>query len=322
MRVLVTGTAGFIGSTLARVLVARGHSVVGVDAMTDYYDPALKRANVSRLDVLDEVRFIEADLLEINIDELMDQCDIVVHLAGQPGVRLSWASHFPLYLERNVLTTHALLEAIHRRPIPFLLASSSSVYGDAERYPSRESDPLRPRSPYGVTKAAAEDLTRAYALTHGLQAVAMRFFTVYGPYQRPDMATQRLVNAALDGTPFTLFGDGLQQRDFTYVDDICRAIALIVERKDIPAGLTPINLGGEGATSMLQLIDVVERAVGAPVDVRRESVQAGDVRRTGADVSLARDWLGWRPSVAIEEGVAEQVAAARDRPFSATKLDG
>lgn len=284
----------------------------GVDSFTDYYSPAAKRANIER--ALDNPSFtlLEEDLATADAASILLDVDVVVHLAGQPGVRLSWDEHFTTYLDRNVVSTQRLLEALRERPhVPFLLASSSSVYGDAAAYPSRESDDLRPRSPYGVTKAAAESLTYSYAVNHGLRAVAMRFFTVYGPRQRPDMATHRLISAALTGTPFTLYGDGTQLRDFTYVDDICRAIERLVDGREIPEGLTPLNIGGDGSTSMRQLIALVEEETGHRIDVRSGGAQAGDVRQTGADVSLASSWLDWSPRVAVREGVRAHVAAVR-----------
>lgn len=312
MTVLVTGAAGFIGSTLVERLLSDGREVVGVDSFTDYYSADVKRANIARSLASPRFRLREEDLVVADCIDLVAGADAVIHLAGQPGVRLSWREHFSTYLDRNVVTTQRLLEALREKPeIPFLLASSSSVYGDAAAYPSRESDVLRPRSPYGVTKAAAESLTYSYSATHGLRAVAMRFFTVYGPRQRPDMATHRLIDAALRGTPFTLFGDGSQLRDFTYVDDICRAIATLVDGREIPVGFTPINLGGDGSTSMRELIQIVEEETGRSIDLRQESAQPGDVRQTGADVSLAADWLGWRPEVGVRDGVRGHVEALR-----------
>lgn len=312
MRVLLTGVAGFIGSTLAEHLINQGHEVLGVDSFTDYYDVALKRRNLRQVVLNPRFTLIEADILALNLAEVVSGIEAIVHLAGQPGVRLSWEHHFQTYLDRNVVTTQRLLEALRGYPsVPFLFASSSSVYGDAERYPCRESDALRPRSPYGVTKAAAESLTYSYAANLGLRSVALRFFTVYGPRQRPDMATSRLVEAALDGTPFTLFGDGTQLRDFTYIDDICRAISLLLDGREIPLGMTPLNIGGSGNTSMLELIELVERAAGRRIDVRRKHTQAGDVFRTGADITLAESWLGWRPEVDVATGVVAQVQAER-----------
>lgn len=318
MEILVTGAAGFIGSTLVERLLASGHGVVGVDNFTDYYDPAVKRGNIEGMAQSPRFTFVEADLAVADLAPIVDGVHAIVHLAGQPGVRLSWADHFPVYLERNVVTTQRLLEQLVSRPgIPFLLASSSSVYGNSLTYPTNEQHALLPISPYGVTKAAAENVVASYAATYGLRTVGLRFFTVYGPRQRPDMATSRLISSALSGTEFTLFGDGSQLRDFTYVDDICRGVELLLDThfssdgRPIDPGFTALNLGGDSQKSVLELIQLVESAAGRSIRLRNAEAQPGDARRTGADIGLAREWLGWVPQVDLASGVAAQVHAAR-----------
>src|SRR6185503_14395739 len=237
MRYVVTGAAGFIGSHLGEALLAAGHEVVGVDAFTDYYDPALKEENARGLDVR---------RLDLAGDELdLDGVDGVFHLAGQPGVR-SFGDVFDLYLRRNVLATQRVFEAAAAAGVRVVFASSSSVYGEAERYPTPEDTPPRPLSPYGITKLACEHLARAYGRSFGLDAVVLRYFNAYGPRQRPDMAFPRVVAALLEGHPFTLYGDGEQSRSFTYVGDVVSATVAAMERAS--AGDVLNVGGGEEAT--------------------------------------------------------------------------
>jgi nucleoside-diphosphate-sugar epimerase len=227
-------------------------------------------------------------------------------------VRLSWSEHFDVYARCNVLATQRLLEASVRAGVGrFVYASSSSIYGNADHYPTDETMSPRPHSPYGVTKLAAEHLCNAYAANHGLRTISLRYFTVYGPRQRPDMAIHRLIEAALDGEPFPLYGDGSHSRDFTFVDDVVaanRAAAVA----DIAPG-TVLNVCGGAGTTMAELIDAVGEAVGRPVRVDRQPEQPGDVRRTGGDGTRARELLGWAPTCSVVEGVAAQVAWHRAR---------
>src|SRR4051812_32930977 len=220
MRALVTGVAGFIGSTLAEALVGNGDVVVGVDCFTPYYDAAQKRANLQRLAATKQFTLAEADLRTAELPPLLDGVDVVYHQAGQPGVRLSWASGFAEYDSHNIIATQRLLEGARAAGVARVVyASSSSVYGNAPRYPTSEDDLPQPHSPYGVTKLAAEHLCNLYAANWGVHTVSLRYFTVYGPRQRPDMAMHRLIESALAGTPFPLYGDGSAVRDFTFVDD-------------------------------------------------------------------------------------------------------
>ncbi|HEY8721506.1 NAD-dependent epimerase/dehydratase family protein [Pengzhenrongella sp.] len=303
MKAMVTGAAGFVGSTLSAQLLADGHEVVGVDAFTPYYDVALKRENVRRL-AGPAFRLVEDDLLTVDLDPLLADCDVVFHEAGQPGVRDSWGGDFATYLEANVRVTQRLLEAARRAPMlrRFVYASSSSVYGDAPAYPTTEEDRPSPVSPYGVTKLAAEHLCSLYASNFGLPTVSLRYFTVYGPRQRPDMAFTRFLTAAAEGRPIELYGSGEQIRDFTFVGDVVAA-NLLAASEDVPSG-TVLNVAGGTNTSMLEVIDIINRLSGSPLALNRHPRSDGDVFRTGGDSSLARELLGWKPSVSIEEGLA------------------
>ncbi|MBM3676620.1 MAG: NAD-dependent epimerase/dehydratase family protein [Actinobacteria bacterium] len=308
MRYVVTGAAGFIGSHLAETLQVAGHDVVGVDAFTDYYDVARKRENAARVGVID------GDLLDLDLDALLAGAAGVFHLAGQPGVRASFGRDFELYTRRNLLVSSAVFEAAARAGVRVVFASSSSVYGDAETYPTPEDAPLRPIAPYGVTKAACEQLAYALARTMGLDAVILRYFTVYGPRQRPDMALTPLLEALAGGVPFRLFGDGSVARSFTYVDD---AVAgTIAAMADGTAG-EAYNVGGGEEATMADVIALAERIAGCRLEVERAPAAPGDVRRTRADVAKAARELGWAPATALEDGLqahwewaAARVAAA------------
>jgi UDP-glucuronate 4-epimerase len=293
-RYAVTGAAGFVGSHLAEALVARGHDVVGIDCFTDYYDPALKEDNARGLDVR---------RLDLAIDELdVSGLDGVFHLAGQPGVR-SFGDVFELYLRRNVLASQRVFEAAAAAGARVVFASSSSVYGEAESYPTSEDTTPRPVSPYGITKLAAEHLGRAYARSFGLDVVVLRYFNVFGPRQRPDMAFPRIVAGLQEGSAFELYGDGGQSRGFTYVGDVVEATVAAMERA--AAGAT-YNVGGGAEVSMLDAIAVFERVAGRTLDVRSGPPVPGDQRRTKADTSRIEAELGWRPRTSFEQGVSAQ----------------
>jgi UDP-glucuronate 4-epimerase len=312
MRALVTGCAGFIGSTLSEALLARGDTVVGVDCFTPYYDEASKRANLSAAISQPGFTLVERDLRSADVSELLDGVDVVFHQAAQPGVRLSWSSGFADYDSHNVMATQRLLEAaVATRTPRVVYASSSSVYGQAPAYPTTEDDLPRPHSPYGVTKLAAEHLSGLYAANWGLSTVSLRYFTVYGPRQRPDMATHRLCEAALGGDPFPMYGDGSAVRDFTFVDDVVAA-NLAAGSADVEPG-TVVNVAGGGQTTMADLIRLVGEAAGREVPVRQEPAQPGDVRRTGGTIDRACALLGWEPRVDIETGVRRQVEWHRGR---------
>jgi UDP-glucuronate 4-epimerase len=293
-RYVVTGAAGFIGSHLAEALVAAGHEVVGIDSFNDYYEPRLKEENAAGLDVR------RLDLARDEPD--LDGFDGVFHLAAQPGVR-SFGQVFALYLERNVLASQRLFEAAARAGVRVVFASSSSVYGEAERYPTPEETPPAPLSPYGITKLSCEHLAHAYARSFGLDTVVLRYFNAYGPRQRPDMAFAAVVGALAEGRPFTLFGDGGQSRSFTYVGDVVRATALAMERA--PAGAL-YNVGGGEEATVNHALAVLEGVAGRSLEVVRTSPVPGDQRRTRADTTRIREGLGWTPQVPLEQGLAAQ----------------
>jgi UDP-glucose 4-epimerase len=301
MKALVTGAAGFIGSHLAAALLDNGAAVTAVDAFTDYYARPLKERNLDALRRRAGFRFVEAALQDTDLPALLDGVTHVFHLAAQAGVRKSWGRDFRTYTDNNVDATQKLLEACVGRPLHrFVHASSSSVYGDRAAIPMREDALPQPVSPYGVTKMAAEQLGYLYYVNHAVPAVAMRYFTVYGPRQRPDMAFNRFIRAALDGTPITLYGDGEQTRDFTFVADAVAATIAAGER-GVPG--SAYNIGGGARVSMNQVLQIIERIHGRPLQVRREAAQKGDMRDTYADTSLARRDLGFAPSVSLEDGI-------------------
>jgi len=307
MRYVVTGSAGFIGRHVCSALLAEGHDVVGVDAYTDYYDPVRKRANTAWLSSRDRFTPVERDLVTEPLDDLLEGCAAAIHLAGQPGVRLSWAEGFDTYVDRNVNASQRLLEAALRTRVPRLvLASSSSVYGNAASYPVSEDSPTRPFSPYGVTKLAMEHLAGAYVENWRVPVVMLRYFTVYGPAQRPDMAMHRFIDRVAAGEPVPVYGDGSQVRDFTYVGDVAAATTAAAEA-DLAPG-TVLNIAGGSSATVTDVLALVGDCVGRPVVVDRLPPQPGDVRATGATIERAGRLLGWAPAITLETGVAQQVA--------------
>ena len=299
MRYLVTGAAGFIGSHLAEAIAAAGNEVLGVDAFTDYYDPARKRENASGLDIA------EADLVTATLEPLLDGVDGVYHLAGQPGVRASFGPDFEHYVQRNVHASGRLFEAAARRGTRVVFASSSSVYGDAESYPTVETALPRPISPYGVTKLCVEHLAYAHRRTAGLDAVGIRYFTVYGPRQRPDMAFTPLLEALEAGKHFRLFGDGSVSRSFTFVAD---AVAGTISAMERGGSGELYNIGGGDEATMSEAISLAEEIAGRELLVERHAAAVGDVRRTRADVAKAAAELGWAPTTSLEDGLRAQRA--------------
>ncbi|MGY1709489.1 NAD-dependent epimerase/dehydratase family protein [Geodermatophilus sp. SYSU D00758] len=305
MSVLVTGVAGFVGSALARRLLASGEEVVGIDSLTDYYDPVLKKENLSTIPSAG-FSFVNADLTTADLDGLLAGVSVVFHEAGQPGVRKSWGEDFGTYAEANVLATQRLLEACRRAPdlTRLVYASSSSVYGNARAYPTTEEDLPRPHSPYGVTKLAAEHLCTLYADNFDVPTVSLRYFTVYGPGQRPDMAFNRFIRAALAGEPIEVYGTGEQVRDFTFVDDVVAA-NLLAAGGDVPPG-SVFNVSGGTSISVNEVLDVLSGIAGRPLTVRRTGAVAGDVRRTGGSADRIHEVLGWQPTVDIATGLRAQ----------------
>jgi UDP-glucuronate 4-epimerase len=306
IRALVTGCAGFIGSHLTESLLADGHDVLGVDCFNDNYDAALKQANLQVALAHDGFRLDVADLARADLAPLLDDRDVVFHLAAEPGVRPSWGRRFDRYVHNNVVATQRLLEATAERPERrFVYASSSSVYGDAAGLPTPEDALPQPLSPYGVTKLAAEQLCSLYHAEHGVEAVALRYFSVYGPRQRPDMAFRRFCEAALDGAPIRLFGDGGQTRDFTYVADIVAATRAAAASPDAPGGV--YNIGGGARVSLNRALEVLAAAAGRPLDVRRQERETGDVLHTGAAIERAVADLGYAPEIDLETGLRAEL---------------
>jgi nucleoside-diphosphate-sugar epimerase len=294
MRYVVTGAAGFIGSQLAEKLVAAGHDVVAVDCFTDYYDPALKEENAAALDVL------RLDLAEEDLE--LDGVDGVFHLAGQPGVR-SFGDVFEDYVRRNLLASRRVFETAAGAGVRVVFASSSSVYGDAEQYPTSEDAEPHPISPYGITKVGCEQLAYAYAKSFGLDCVVLRYFTFYGPRQRPDMALARIVDALARGAAFELYGDGRQSRSFTYVADGIDATIAAMEHA--PAGAL-YNVGGGEEATVRDAIETLERLSGRSLELLERPAAAGDVRRTSANVTRIERELGWRATTSLADGLQAQ----------------
>jgi nucleoside-diphosphate-sugar epimerase len=312
-RFLVTGAAGFIGSHLVEALVTLGGDVVGVDCFTDYYSLERKWDNIREAERVGSFELRNANLADAPLEPLLEGIDVIFHLAGQPGVRLSWKEGFREYVERNVVATQRLLEACRFFPqVKVINSSSSSVYGDAAQYPTSESLPARPVSPYGVTKLAAEQLCSAYGTSFGVRAVSLRYFSVYGPRQRPDMATFRMIEAAKHGSTFSVFGDGEQLRDFTFVADVVRANLAAASTELEPGSI--YNVGGGSSCSVLDMIDMVSSFTGEKVRVEFHPEIKGDARRTSADISKAEHDLAWHPQTPIELGVKAQVAWQLDMP--------
>ncbi|MFH1033184.1 MAG: NAD-dependent epimerase/dehydratase family protein [Pseudomonadota bacterium] len=306
MRFLVTGVAGFIGSQVAERLLEQGHQVRGIDCFTDYYPRRLKELNLAPALANTGFDFMERDIMDVEPAALLEGVDVVIHLAAQAGVRRSWGANFQIYTHNNLLTTQRLLEAGKELGLGRLVyASSSSVYGDTQDLPMRETSACWPVSPYGVSKLAAEHLCTLYTRNFGVDTVSLRYFTVYGPRQRPDMAFHRFIRAQLTGTGIRLFGDGEQSRDFTYVSDIVDAT--------IAAALTPqarggiFNIGGGSRVSVNQVIAMLEEITGHKAPIERLAVAKGDVRDTEADTSRARAVLGYDPRFDLQKGLAAEV---------------
>lgn len=310
MRALVTGVAGFVGSNLARQLLREGHEVVGIDVLTDYYEVSIKRGNLASIPEAG-FTFHEADLNTADLATLLADVDWVFHEAGQPGVRMSWGKDFAVYVRQNIEATQRLLEAAKDAPNleRLVYASSSSVYGNAERYPTSEEDRPQPVSPYGVTKLAAEHLCSLYASNFGVPTVSLRYFTVYGPGQRTDMAFTRFVRAAVLDDTITIYGTGEQIRDFTFVDDVVAANIAAASRPVDPG--TVLNVAGGSNVSVNETLAIIEGLNGRPLKVAHAEVVKGDVFRTGGDTTRISTVLGWRPEVTIEQGLARHLAWAQ-----------
>ncbi len=309
-RYLVTGAAGFIGSHLAERLVDAGSDVVGVDSFVDYYPRSIKEGNLRGPLSSDGFTFVEADLATADLEPLLDGVDGVCHMAAQAGVRASWGKSFETYLDCNVRATQRLLEAVKERGLDrFVYASSSSVYGQTDDLPMRERGLTCPVSPYGVTKLAGEHLAVLYHRNYGVPTVSLRFFTVYGPRQRPDMAFHRFFRAGLLGEPIEIYGDGKQTRDFTYVDDIVSGIVAALESG--PPGEV-FNLGGGSSVTLNHALDLIDEALGRRLDRRYVGPERGDVSDTCADNSKAGEILGFRPRMSLKTGLERELEWVAD----------
>lgn len=311
MRAVVTGAAGFVGSTLSRRLRRDGWDVVGIDAFTDYYEVERKRRNAAAVTDVG-AQLIEADLIEMDLAPVLEDVDVVFHQAGQPGVRASWGDGFAPYVARNVLATQRLLEALRDHPTlkRFVYASSSSIYGDAESFPTTEDTLPAPVSPYGVTKLAAEHLTTLFGTNFGVPTTSLRYFTVYGPSQRPDMAFTRFVTAAVQQTPIQIYGTGEQIRDFTFVDDVVEANVLAATTTTTPGSV--YNVAGGTNASVNEVLQILGDLSGHELEVNHTDRAIGDVFRTGGDTTRISSELGWKPTVTLQEGLARHLAWAQN----------
>lgn len=303
MKAIVTGAAGFVGHTLASRLTTAGHEVVGIDSFTPYYDLSIKEKNVFRI-TNPRFELLRSDILDLDLPTVLDGVDVIYHQAGQPGVRKSWGAEFSEYIHANISATQYLLEAAKDAPSlkRFVYASSSSVYGDAASYPTFESDPTSPVSPYGVTKLAAEHLCSLYARNFNVPTVSLRYFTVYGPGQRPDMAFTRFLRAAVLDEEIQVFGDGNQIRDFTYIDDIVHANILAGTSDAVEPG-SVFNVAGGSNISVNEVLALIEQIIGRPLRVRRTSTVPGDVFRTSGSIDKIVTQLNWQPKTQIAEGL-------------------
>ena len=307
-RIVVTGAAGFIGSSLCDRLLAEGHTVVGIDSFEDYYARALKEQNLAGARTHPGFSLVEEDLVEADLAALLDGAACVYHLAAQAGVRASWGSSFEVYARNNVLATQRLLEACVGAGTPKVVyASSSSVYGDQDELPLGESMVPKPRSPYGVTKLAGEHLCLLYTANHGLDTTSLRFFTVYGPRQRPDMAFHKFIRAMLEGRPIVMYGDGSQTRDFTYIDDIVTGLA--AARGASPGAV--LNIGGGHRVSLSEAIRVLGEVTGVHPEIDQRPVEAGDVRDTWADTTRIREQLAYAPLTILADGLRAELEWCR-----------
>lgn len=307
---VVTGCAGFLGSHLCQALLASGHAVTGIDCFTSFYARPLKERNIAPLSRSPGFRLVEADIAEAPLAPLLEGVDFVYHLAAQAGVRTSFGDGFRDYLHHNVQGTQRLLEEVAGREVrSFVYASSSSVYGDQEEYPVTEDAPLRPLSPYGATKVITEQLAQAFWHSHGVPTVGLRYFTVYGPRQRPDMAFSRFLSRAIGGQPLPIIGDGRQVREFTYVDDVVAATLAAAASGERGA---VYNIGGGQAVSVLDAVGLLEKILDRPLKIEHLDGVRGDPRRTEADITRAKQDLDYVPATPLADGLAAHLEALRD----------
>jgi nucleoside-diphosphate-sugar epimerase len=305
MKCIVTGAAGFIGAHLSEKLLSLNHSVTGIDCFTDYYPRALKDANIVGLLKHENFRFLEANLQDLDLASMMNGTEVIFHLAAQAGVRSSWGVDFRAYAEHNITATQKILESVKSSQIKkFIFASSSSVYGDIDDVPMKETSQPKPISPYGVTKLTAEHLCKVYHNNFGVPIVALRFFTVYGPRQRPDMAINRFIRSILNDREITIYGSGEQRRDFTYVSDIVDANILAMN-SELSGEI--FNIGSGSNINIKQTIATLEKLIGKKALVRQVESQKGDMKMTVADISKAQSKLGYNPSMPFKDGLVKEI---------------
>ncbi len=306
MRLLVTGCAGFIGSHLTESLLGDGHAVLGIDCFNENYGRRQKLRNLERATDWEQFEFVPIDLARGDLFDQVAECDAIFHLAAEPGVRQSWGDRFEQYLRNNVQATQHLLDAAKAAPSKrFVFASSSSIYGDAERFPTPEDVIPRPFSPYGVTKLGAEHLCSLYHGNYGVDVVSLRLFSVYGPRQRPDMAFNKFCRAALTGEPLVVYGDGRQTRDFTYVGDVVNALRLAAERQGL--GGSVLNVGGGSQVALSDAIEAIGELSDRRLEVQHQERSRGDVRDTCADASRIREALSFVPATSLSEGLGAEL---------------
>ena len=303
---IVTGAAGFIGSHLAETLLKQGEEVIGIDEFNDYYDPVFKHKNVTSLQSHSKFKLIEGDIQFLDWESLLKDVDVVYHQAAQAGVRASWGQGFRFYTERNISATQILLEAAKdaKNLKRLVYASTSSVYGDAETLPTSEQVCPKPVSPYGITKLAAERLCGLYHKNFGVPFVALRYFTVYGPRQRPDMAFHKFYKAVIRDEAIPIYGDGLQTRDFTFVSDAVAANLAAAKVEDAVGEI--FNIGGGSRVVLKEVLETMEEIVGKSIKRNHIERAMGDARHTAADVSKAKKILGYQPSVDLREGLTRE----------------
>ena len=303
---IVTGVAGFIGSHLAETILQQGDRIIGVDGINDYYDVKQKKANVAHLKQYSGFKFIKADIQELDWSELLPDVDVIYHQAAQAGVRASWGDSFRHYTERNINATQVILEAARKANSlqRFVYASTSSVYGNAETMPTDETVPPQPVSPYGITKLAAERMCWLYHQNFNVPITALRYFTVYGPRQRPDMAFHKFFKAAIKDEAISIYGDGQQTRDFTFVSD---AVAANLAAATVPEAVGEIfNIGGGSRAVLMDVLATMEKVIGHPIKKEYVARARGDARHTSADISKAKSILGYNPQVPLAEGLAKE----------------
>ncbi len=304
MKAIVTGSAGFIGSSIAEELLQSGNQVLGIDCFTDYYPRAIKEHNLQPLLASKNFQFVAQNLLEIDLPPVLKGVDAVFHQAAQAGVRSSWGTQFQTYTNNNIMATQRLLEALIGTNIPLIYASSSSVYGETRQLPMREDHPTRPVSPYGVSKLAAEHLCYLYWKNYGVRTISLRYFTVYGPRQRPDMAFHRFIRALLNGSELSVYGNGKQTRDFTYISD---AVAANIQALASAKWGGTYNIGGGSRISVNEVIALLEKLTGLKAKIKYHEVQHGDVTHTYADTTRARNDLGFAPGANLTNGLAAEI---------------